>query len=225
MIRTAARADVRCAAMTLRAARRDGAFDARFFERDARFSPIAPVAAMFADCTEFPEPDALDHALATRAGVRFVVAAPRPRRQRGPVALDDLYDSRITRGEVPTRRRSWHDFLNALVWATFPRAKATLHARQHRAVRAWAFADSDVVRALPNARTRELDALALVDEGGVIVCGDRRLLFGHALYEGLVFRVPAMIARAVVLPEPTDEALAARLASPLRPEDLPRERI
>jgi hypothetical protein len=200
-------------------------FDARFFERDARFAPIAPVAASFVECTDFPEPDAIDRALSARAGVRFVAARPRPRRQRGPVALDDLYDTRIVRGEVPTRRRNWHDFLNALVWATFPRAKAALHARQHRAVRAWAFAESDVVRRLPNARTRELDALALIDEGGVILGAGEKLAFGHALYEGLVLGVPAMIARAVELAAPTDAALAARLAEPLAPEDLPREKM
>jgi hypothetical protein len=202
-----------------------GAFDPRFFERDARFSPIAPAAAIFAECTDFPDPEALDRALSARAGVRFVPAEPRPRRQRGPVALDGLYDTRIARGEVPTRPRNWHDFLNALVWATFPRAKAALHARQHRAIRAWAFAESDVVRRLPNARTRELDALALVDEGGVLVAAGQKLVFGHALYEGIVLGVPAMIARAVPLTEPTDAALAARLARPLVPEDLPREEL
>jgi len=204
---------------------RDAAFDARFFERDPLFAPIAPVAQLFADCTHFPAPEALDRALAERAGIRFVAAAPRPRRQRGPVALADLYDTRIARGEVPTRPNNWHDFLNALVWATFPRAKAALHARQHRAIRAWAFAEASVTRRLPNARTRELDALALVDEGGILLAGDARAVFGHALYEGLVAGVPAMIARAVPLAEPTDEALAARLAEPLTPEDLPRENL
>jgi hypothetical protein len=45
------------------------------------------------------------------------------------------------------------------------------------------------------------DALALLDEGGVVVLDDGRrrlgVLFGHALYEGLVLGVRAMAARAV----------------------------
>lgn len=211
----------------LRKKRRDGAaFDPRFFERSALFAPIAEAAASFAECTDWPELEAIDRALAARAGVRFVAAERRPRRQRGPVALGDLYDTRIARGEVPTRPRNWHDFLNALVWATFPRAKTALHARQHGAIRAWAFNESSVVRQLPNARTRELDALALVDEGGVLVAGGGgRAVFGHALYEGLVLGVPAMIARAVPVAELTDAALAARLAGPLSPEILPRQAL
>jgi Protein of unknown function (DUF3025) len=114
----------------------------------------------------------------------------------------------------------WHDYLNALVWATFPRSKLALHTRQHRAIERWI---PEGATQLPNARTRELDALALVDEGGVIVLdfGERRLsmLFGHALFEGLVFGQPAMIARSVVLdarghePEGTEAAL--RLADAL----------
>ena len=94
----------------------------------------------------------------------------------------------------------WHDYLNALVWATFPRSKLALHARQHRAVQGWLPADATQ---LPNARTRELDALALVDEGGVLLLRFRErelpVIFGHALFESLVFGQPAMIARAVVL--------------------------
>ena len=78
---------------------------------------------------------------------------------------------------------------------------------------------------LPNARTRELDALALIDEGGVLDCGTNKMIFGHALYEGLVLGTPAMVARAVVLsgqPQHADDLLAARLGEPLAPEHLPR---
>ncbi len=211
--------------MTLRATRAEAkTFDARFFEHDPRFAPIVPVAKIFADCTEWPAPADLDRELAPRAGVRFVLAKPRPRRQRGPVDVREMYDARIARGEVPTREHNWHDFLNALVWATFPKSKATLHARQHRAIVQWAGAD--VVRKLPNARTRELDALALVDEGGIIVCDDGKLVFGHALYEGFVLGVRSMIARAIPVngrATDADALLAARLEQALDPEALPRE--
>jgi hypothetical protein len=200
-------------------------FDARFFERDVRFAPIAePARLIVAGSEGWPSVARIDEILRDRARIRFVPAKPRPRRQRGPVRIDDLYDAHIARGEVPTRERSWHDLLNALVWATFPHAKAALHARQHAAIRVWA--KDPVVSRLPNARTRELDALALIDEGGIVLCkGGTRAIFGHALYEGLVFQTPAMIARALPLDGPltaADSLLAARLTEPLTPESLPR---
>ena len=141
---------------------------AKFFEQSALFSPIRAAASLFADCGAFPSPEAIDVALHARAGVRFVRKQPRER---------VLYDTRIvSEGVVPTRAGSWHDFLNALVWATFPRAKAALHKRQFALV-------------VPHAprRTREQDALALIDEGGVFcVRPEVRLVFGHAIYESFV---------------------------------------
>ena len=213
-------------------------FDGALFERDLRLWALRPAARAFADVRDWPGVEAIDRALSARAGVRFVPAERRPRRQRGPVDLDKLYDAHIVRGEVPTRANDWHDLLNALVWATFPRAKAALHARQHRAVQAWArthamMLDAHTVAKLPNARTRELDALALLDEGGVLLVGDRSILFGHAHYEGIALGVPAMIGRAVRLDVPdeddperlvmaADAEFVRRLSEPLVPEDLPR---
>ncbi len=127
-------------------------FDARFFERDERFAPIAEVARSFAKMTDWPTAAEIDRELSSRARIRFVVAARRPRRKRGPVDLRSLYDAHIVRGEVPTRERHWHDFLNALVWATFPRAKAALHARQHRALVAWALRSSVILDGTQNTR-------------------------------------------------------------------------
>jgi hypothetical protein len=90
---------------------------------------------------------------------------------------------------------------------------------------------------LPNARTREQDALALLDEGGVIVLSDGRastaLGFGHALYEGLVRGGPAATASCLcfevrTLPERgaaagvADRLLAERLSQPFGPEALSR---
>jgi len=134
--------------------------------------------------------------------VRFVVAAPRPRRRgRRKDAVDPrtLYDARITLdGVVPSRPGSWHDLMNALVWGTFPRAKRALHARQHRAV---SERIEPGARTLPPSRTRELDALALLDEGGVVLpargAGDpaRPIIFGHAIYESLARGIaPAVVA-------------------------------
>ena len=232
---------------TLREVRRERTeFIPRFFERSPWFSPIVRAASTFAEEADWPEVDSLGRAFASEPPVRFVPAAPKRRGPRGrraaPRPKAELYDAWITRRrEVPTRPRSWHDYLNALVWATFPRAKLALHERQHRAVEAWV---PDGAERLPNARTRELDALALIDEGGVVRLESpgesATLVFGHALYEGLVLENRSMIARAVVLdvdavPEGVmaqadvvDLALAAALTDPMRlrvPEELPRARL
>jgi hypothetical protein len=214
---------------SLRSIRASGeAWDPRFFERDARFWPIAAAARRFADRDDWPRPEEYT----PTDSVRFV-SAIKPRRQRryGPIDVDGMYDAQILKGIVPTRPRCWHDFLNALVWATFPKAKRALHEKQAALIRAWIPPHATT---LPNARTREHDALAFVDEGGVVLVADRTIAFGHALYEGLVFGTPAMIARAIRLDgdlapldadldlASVDAKLAERLREPLVPEDLPR---
>lgn len=219
-------------------------FDGRFFERHAACWPLARAAATFAARTEWPEPIEYGTAFEGNGPVRFEPAPVKRKRPRGePIIRTELYDAKIVQARiVPTRPRMWHDFLNALVWATFPRAKLALHARQHRAIERWL---PPGATQLPNARTRELDALALVDEGGVLLLelGDRSvsILFGHALFEGLVLGQRAMVARAVVLDAReraaeadrgaaallglADELLAAVLDDVgriVRPEELPR---
>jgi hypothetical protein len=113
--------------------------------------------------------------------------------------------------------------MNALVWGTFPHAKRALHARQHRAIAARVVPNA---RTLPPVRTPELDALALLDEGGIAVLtadpervhaalttrqpGALRaevatghalaVIFGHAIYESLALGVAPAVAAAVVIP-------------------------
>jgi hypothetical protein len=117
----------------------------------------------------FPTVDAIDRALGPMGGVRFEPATPRPRggRRRAPKEAAEAtsgYDASIVeRGVVPTRPGSTHDLANALVWATFPRSKRALHARQLAAVRA----------APPGRRTEEGDLLAMLDEGGVVLATAR----------------------------------------------------
>ncbi|HEU4412144.1 MAG TPA: DUF3025 domain-containing protein [Polyangiaceae bacterium] len=133
------------------------------------------------------------------AAIRFVAQPPRRRGVAPDVA--NLYDERIfTKGEVPSRAATWHDFFNMLVWASFPATKCAINARQRRALRAWV---DPAARRLPSARTREQDALAMIDEGGALIAsrgplaaddvpaavarGEARvLLLGHAVYEHLV---------------------------------------
>ena len=45
------------------------------------------------------------------------------------------YEPRIyLTGEIQTRVQNWHDLFNALVWFTFPRAKATLNQLHYQAL-------------------------------------------------------------------------------------------
>jgi hypothetical protein len=221
----------------------DRSFDGRFFESHALFWPLAPAASRFADERDWPPVETYERAFSdpATAPVRFEAAPPpRGRRRTTPIDPQRLYDARITRERcVPTRPRSWHDFLNALVWATFPRAKLALHQRQHRAL---VERIPPGARTLPATRSREHDTLALIDEGGVVLLDDGRaresVLFGHALYEGLVLGRGTMTACAIHAPERpmltdararvalADEVLADHLASAaLDPGSLDRVRI
>jgi hypothetical protein len=171
--------------------------------------------------------------------LRFVeVPRNKPRRPKGPIDLGTLYEGQVTlRGEVPTRREDWHDLFNALAFMTFPRAKRALHARQFAILQARL---GSTATKLPNARTREQDALALFDEGGLVVASaepvgtsDAELgaafragrahvvPFGHALYEHMVARasVPLATVHALRLSPPhdadaLDRALAEALGAP-----------
>lgn len=184
---------------------------------------------MFAGFAAWPTVEEYNRGLGPGFPVRFAEQAPRlrRRRRRGPVDRTALYDARIhVEGCVPTRPNNWHDFLNMLVWSAFPRAKAELHARQHRAIVARL---DPGAKALPRTRTRELDGLALLDEGGLLLLYDARsaplfddasglvdraeevqgavrrgeaavLIFGHALYESLL--QPGPLVYAMVHPIP-----------------------
>ena len=197
---------------------------------------IATAAASLRDCAVWPSLATLDARIAPQTvraggaapGVRFVDDPGRSRRPRrgGERTLDSLYDGRIAlRREVPTRSTDWHDLLNALVWASFPRAKWQLSARQCRVHRARV---GERFERLPPCRTPEQDALALLDEGAVLFVVDearaaathravdesdcawlageardgamRVLLFGHAQHEHLVRGDRSARAGAVVLP-------------------------
>lgn len=207
-------------------------WDAHFHTRHAAFAPIAPAAARFAQHPAWPPVDAWNDALADvsitvehGARVRFVEQPPK-RRTKAPLDPMSLYEVRIhERAEVPSRPRNWHDLLNMLCWATFPRAKAALNARQFRAITAWLPPGATQI---PGARTREQDALAMLDEGGCLVpclpdahatvlrciatsdhdalaslVAARRarvLVFGHAAYEHLVAGHATVRAMPVTLP-------------------------
>jgi hypothetical protein len=182
-------------------------WDPNFLERSPMFEPLRRHGAALR-LPRWPSPDDLQRALATReptltsrSGVRIAFVAQR----RSSGVFEEKYEPRIyLKGEVQMRERNWHDLLNALVWLTFPSAKAELNRRHYDAL-----LEQQTSHA-PN-RGPVQDAMTLFDEGGVVVATrDRELLqllenyawkelfwrnrcrviadmrfylFGHALYE------------------------------------------
>ena len=69
-------------------------------------------------------------------------------------------------GEVETRPGVWHDAFNAMVWLAFPRSKAALNARHHRA-----FAAAEGARQAGRGALR--DSLTQFDECGAVVACSR----------------------------------------------------
>lgn len=124
--------------------------------------------ALLAATTGPPTVRDLGEILAPLARVQFAPqAVVRSRRTGGSrIDLTARYDGTIaTRGVVPTREGSLHDVLNALVWASLPATKRAIHARQFAVMNA--HVPRDATR-LPNARPREADVLAMLDEGGLV---------------------------------------------------------
>jgi hypothetical protein len=75
------------------------------------------------------------------------------------------YEAHIYRtGQVSTRRHSWHDLFNALVWCRFPGLKMAMNALHFRHLEAGS----------GGRRGRRRDALTLLDESGMIVVSDDR---------------------------------------------------
>lgn len=138
------------------------------------------------------------------------------------------YEAHIARtGEVPTRANR-HDFLNALVWLAFPRAKAQLNALQARAIAA---------SGIGGRRGSLRDAATLLDENGVLLLtrradlvdalrrhdwhalfGRRRdawrsdiraVVFGHALMEKLTTPYKGVCGHALPIPLQADAPLSA----------------
>jgi len=178
--------------------------------------------------------DARNGAIVNAGGrpLRFVEQPPRQQ------TFADKYEPRIfLRGEVQFRPCNWHDLFNALVWLTFPAAKAALNRRH--------YLELERQRA-SGAQNRgpAQDALTLFDEGGVIVAaGDpglaallngfewkelfwrrraevaqsmRFYLFGHALYEKALAPFAGVTGRGVIFEVGADfpaQPLAAQLAA------------
>jgi len=84
--------------------------------------------------------------------------------QSGKLKLEDQYEPRcFLRGEVATRPYNWHDLLNALVWLTFPKAKASINARHYDVL------VKQEIAASGSQRGAVRDVNTLIDESGMIV--------------------------------------------------------
>ncbi|MDX1570160.1 MAG: DUF3025 domain-containing protein [Xanthomonadales bacterium] len=104
----------------------------------------------------WPQPDRLNDLL-WRFRLRVRGRPLRFRRdESGSTSARDYERQIFETGVVPTRPDSWHDLLNALIWATFPRTKAAINSGHV----------SDPVTA---NRSRRRDALTLLDECGVVI--------------------------------------------------------
>jgi hypothetical protein len=187
------------------------------------FAPLHPVIANI-NVEGFPTLEELNAQLSARQPVvqngkalRFVEQG------QGRLAFEAQYEPRCyLTGEVQTRAENWHDLLNALVWLTFPKAKAAINARHYRALTKLA--------SLPKTsseRGAARDTNTLLDESGVIVAyADRDLagllrnfqwrelfwqrrvqvksrmgfyLFGHGLYEKALNPYIGMTGQGVLL--------------------------
>ncbi len=204
------------------------------------FDALSPLGEAVASAADWPTAEELTQ-LAAKESARRGVWMPTfveqlsqrqlRAKERGPRQRSSLYDARIIEaGEVPTRPRHWHDVMNALAWMAFPLTKRAIHRRQYELLCA---AVGPSFEALPSARTKEHDAVAMLDEGGALVlCPDesrasvelsvrttdrstlenhcregRALLFvlGHGILESVVLAgaFPPVHALTVVISSPS----------------------
>jgi len=187
------------------------------------FAPLHPLLASF-EGDEFPSAHAYNALLESRQPpitvqrglpLRFVS------QECGKLAFEEQYEPRCyLKGEVQMREYNWHDLLNALVWLTFPKAKAAINARHHQVLMA-APANTS------SQRGAARDMNTLFDESGVIVvCSNAELarllrdfrwkelfwqrreqvqaemgfyLFGHGLYEKALHPYIGLTGQGLVL--------------------------
>jgi hypothetical protein len=100
------------------------------------------------------------------------------------------YELAVSEGAVPTREGSWHDVFNVLAFVAFPRAKLALHRRVLALQRARAAAGEPA-----GVRSREEDALALLDEGSLVIAGPSEAIaaLDEARREGPLPRIDAVM--------------------------------
>jgi hypothetical protein len=203
----------------------------------ARFAPVlAPLRTVAEKLPRigWPNVEVLNH-VAAETGRRIVNARGQRIVFTAPRAGGPSFEARtLASGEVEVRFIDWHDLLNALVWITYPTAKAAINGRHNQAFE----------RDSPGQRSPERDALTHFDEDGVVVLSAdpelnalirgfawkelfwrrreavqrhmRFFLFGHALYEKALAPFVGMTGKALLFDVPPD--VLARPADALRAE-------
>lgn len=123
----------------------------------------------------------------------FITAPKIPRRSKskGMTSLSGYVDQICRQRQIPMRENSLHDFLNATSFLMFPHSKLALNERHRK--------ESPLGLKPGQNRTRTQDLLTMFDEGGVLRlkgCGQHKdLIFGHAVYEHLIFNKRIRAAR------------------------------
>lgn len=140
---------------------------------------------------------------------------------RKPEKFEESFEARtFLKGEVQVRPLDWHDLFNALVWMTFPTAKAVINARHYESMAAGE----------NGRRPPRRDALTLFDEDGIVILSSdpallelvrnfrwkelfwgrraqvrekmRFFLFGHALYQKAMNPFIGMTGKGILLVVP-----------------------
>jgi hypothetical protein len=179
---------------------------------------LAPLRALADNLPRigWPNTEVLNH-LAAETGRRIVNARGQRIGFAAPHRGGTGFEARtLETGEVEVRFINWHDLLNALVWMTYPTAKAAINGRHNQALE----------QEIPDARSPQRDALTHFDEDGVVVLSadpalsglmrafawkelfwERReavqkhlrfFLFGHALYEKALAPFVGMTGKALI---------------------------
>ena len=131
------------------------------------FAPLHPLLAQLKandfpavqDCNALLELQQPPIAVQRGLPLRFVPQ----QHAEGKLPFEMRYEPRCyLKGEVQMREQAWHDLLNALVWMTFPEAKAAINARHYQAL-------TDATDNMNSQRGAVRDMATLFDESGVIV--------------------------------------------------------
>lgn len=153
-------------------------WDSVFLLESPFFTPLQPVIKQL-DTVEFPQLkdwnsllSGVYRGIAVQNGLplRFVA------QEQGKLGFESQYEPRCyLSGEVQTRANNWHDCFNALVWLSFPKAKAAINARHYLALKEM---DKQVAGELTGQRGKVRDMATLLDESGVIVASANSELSG-----------------------------------------------
>ena len=191
--------------------------------RSPLFAPLHPVISSLGD--DFPSLPELNrllssaqHTITVQSGQALCFVP----QNTGKLSFESQYEPRCyLNGEVQSRSDNWHDLLNALVWLTFPKAKAAINTRHYQAL----LQQHELSGSSQRGAVR--DTNTLMDESGVIiVCADPELaqalrcfqwrelfwqrraevqklmgfyLFGHGLYEKALQPYIGLTGQGIIL--------------------------